>query len=305
MTSRRTAELRGILAAVTTPFTPDGAAVDEQAIRDQVDRLVAGGIHGIVPTGTTGEFTTLTDAEYKRVTELYVQAAAGRFSVVAGIGALSTPKAIELAQHAEAVGADAIMLVPPFYDPLSFDTLKAFLADVAESITIPIVYYNVPGATGITLSAEQIAELGDIPGVDYLKDTSGDAVSLAALLAHYGDRIKAFNGWDTLTFFGIASGAEASVWGVAGIVPELAAQLWDALAVQKDLDRARALWTDLWAISDFLESVNYVAGIKAGLEMLGHPVGAPRRPIQPLPPEDRERFARILEKAGVLATVPA
>lgn len=305
MTTRKNAELHGILAAVTTPFTADGAAIDEQAIGDQVERLVAGGIHGIVPTGTTGEFTTLSDAEYKRVIELYVTSAAGRFSVVAGIGALSTSKAIELAQHAEAVGADAIMLVPPFYDPLSFDTLKAFLSDVAESISIPIVYYNVPGATGITLGAEQIAELGDIPGVDYLKDTSGDAVSLAALLANYGDRIKAFNGWDTLTFFGIASGAEASVWGVAGIVPELAAQLWDALAVRKDLDRARELWTDLWAISDFLESVNYVAGIKAGLELIGHPVGPPRLPIQPLPAEERERFARILEKAGVLATVPA
>ncbi|KJQ55805.1 dihydrodipicolinate synthase family protein [Microbacterium sp. SA39] len=305
MTTRKTADLHGILAAVTTPFTPDGSAVDEQALRDQVDRLVAGGIHGIVPTGTTGEFTTLTDEEYKRVIELYVESAAGRFSVVAGVGALSTAKAVELAQHAETVGADAVMLVPPFYDPLSFEMLKSFLSAVAGSITIPIVYYNVPGATGITLSAEQIAELGDIPGVDYLKDTSGDAVSLAALLANYGSRIKAFNGWDTLTFFGIASGAEASVWGAAGVVPELAAELWETLAVRKDLARARELWVDLWAISDFLESVNYVAGIKAGLELLGHPVGPARLPIQPLPAEERERFARILEKAGVLATVPA
>lgn len=299
MTTRRTVDLRGILAAVTTPFTPDGAAVDVAAIDRQVERLVGAGIHGLVPTGTTGEFTTLSLDEHKRVTEAYVRAAAGRIPVISGVGALSTERAIELAQHAEHVGADAVMLVPPFYDPLSLDAVRAFLEAVAGSITLPIVYYNVPGATGVRLTAAQIAELGDIPGVDYLKDTSGDAVELAALLVAHRDRITAFNGWDTLTFFGIASGAQASVWGVAGIVPELAVALWDALAVRKDLDEARTLWTGLWAISDFLESVNYVAGIKAGLELIGHPVGPVRRPILPLPTEERERFARILAEAGV------
>ena len=299
MTTRRTVDLRGILAAVTTPFTPDGAAVDIAAIDRQVERLVGAGIHGLVPTGTTGEFTTLSLDEHKRVTEAYVRAAAGRIPVISGVGALSTERAIELAQHAEHVGADAVMLVPPFYDPLSLDAVRAFLEAVAGSITLPIVYYNVPGATGVRLTAAQIAELGDIPGVDYLKDTSGDAVELAALLVAHRDRITAFNGWDTLTFFGIASGAQASVWGVAGIVPELAVALWDALAVRKDLDEARTLWTGLWAISDFLESVNYVAGIKAGLELIGHPVGPVRRPILPLPTEERERFARILADAGV------
>ena len=292
-------QLRGILAAVTTPFTADGEAVDEPNLRAQVERLIAAGIHGLVPTGTTGEFTTLTPQEYRRVIELYVEAADGRVPVVAGVGALSTKGAIELARHAERVGADAIMVVPPFYDPLDFATLKAFLTAVAESITLPIVYYNVPGATGIQLTADQIAELGDIDRVDYLKDTSGDAVALADLLASRGDRIKAFNGWDTLTFFGIASGAEASVWGAAGIVPELAVELWEALAEKGDLTRGRELWRHLWAISDFLESVNYVAGVKAGLDLIGHSAGPARLPIQPLSAEQRRRFADILRAAGV------
>jgi dihydrodipicolinate synthase/N-acetylneuraminate lyase len=293
-------QLRGILAAVTTPFTEDGSAIDEAALQHQVERLVKAGIHGIVPTGTTGEFTTLSANEYRQVIELYVKGADGRIPVVAGIGALSTPGAIDLAQHAESVGADAIMLVPPFYDPLDFTTLKTFLSAVAGSISIPIVYYNVPGATGIRLTAAELAELGDIEGVDYIKNTSDDAIGLAELLAAHTHRIKAFNGWDTLTFFGIASGAEASVWGTAGVVPDLAVEFWEALAEKKDLVRARELWKDLWAISDFLESVNYVAGIKAGLELIGEPVGPPRLPIQPLPAEERERFAAILRKAGVL-----
>ena len=133
--------------------------------------------------------------------------------MIAGVGALSTAAAIDLAQDTERLGADAVMLVPPFYDPLDFATLTTFLRAVAESISLPIVYYNVPGATGIRLNADQIAELGEIEGVDYLKDTSGDAVTLTDLLVNRTDKIKAFNGWDTLTFLGIASGAEASVWG--------------------------------------------------------------------------------------------
>jgi dihydrodipicolinate synthase/N-acetylneuraminate lyase len=294
-----TTELRGILAAVTTPFTADGSEVDEATLRAQVDRLVSAGIHGLVPTGTSGEFMTLRPDEYRRVISLYVDAVRGRVPVVAGVGALATADAISLAQHAETVGASAVMVVPPFYDPLDFSTLTAFLTAVSDAITIPIVYYNVPGSTGIHLTADEIGQLGAIENVKYLKDTSGDAVTLAELLAVRSDQIKAFNGWDTLTFFGIASGAQASVWGAAGVVPELAVELWDTLAEKGDLAQARELWKHLWAISSFLESVNYVAGLKAGLELVGHPVGPPRLPIQPLTHDKKQEFATILRAAGV------
>jgi dihydrodipicolinate synthase/N-acetylneuraminate lyase len=302
MTTRRTADLHGILVAVTTPFTADAEAVDEHTLRAQTERLIGAGVHGLVATGTTGEFPTLTPAEYRRVIEAYVEAAEHRVPVVAGVGALSTRGAIDLAQHAESVGVDAIMIVPPFYGGLDVATLTAFLTAVSESITIPIVYYNVPSATGTRLTASQLADLGDIPGLDYLKDTSGDAVSLSELLVVHTDRIRAFNGWDTLTFFGIASGAKGIVWGAAGIVPELAVQFWDTLAVKGDLVTAREQWKHLWAISDFLESVDYVAGVKAGLEIVGHPSGPARLPIQPLPAHERERFTRILTAAGQVST---
>ncbi len=187
---RKSVTLKGILVAASTPFTADGSAVDEPVLVAQVDRLIAAGVHGLVPCGTTGEFTTLSPEEYCRVIELYVTAADGRIPVVAGVGALSTAGAIDLARYAEQVGADAIMLVPPFYDPLSFETLKVFLSDVAGAISLPIVYYNVPGATGIRLTADQIAELGEIDGIDYLKDTSGDAVTLTDLIVNRATRSR-------------------------------------------------------------------------------------------------------------------
>jgi dihydrodipicolinate synthase/N-acetylneuraminate lyase len=300
MSTRRTVELRGILAAVTTPFTADAGSLDEPALRAQADWLIGAGIHGLVTTGTTGEFPTLTPPEYRRVIEAYVQAAYGRVPVVAGVGALSTRDAVDLAQHAEQVGADAVMLLPPFYGGIDLPTLTAFLTAVAESISIPIVYYNIPSATGTRLTARHIADLADIPGIEYLKDTSGDAVALTELLTAHADRITAFNGWDTLTFAGIAAGAKGSVWGAAGVVPRLAVEFWDTLAVKGDLPAAREQWKHLWAISDFLESVDYVAGIKAGLDLVGHPAGPARPPIQPLPDHERERFAQILADAGQL-----
>jgi dihydrodipicolinate synthase/N-acetylneuraminate lyase len=298
MSTRRTADLHGILAAVPTPFTADGSAIDEENLRAQADRLVGAGLHGVVATGSTGEFATLAPAEYRRAMAAWVEAVDHRIPVVAGVGSLATTEAISLAQHAEAVGADAIMLLPPFYGGVGWDTLVAFVSAVAESITIPVVYYNIPSHTGTRLSAAQLAQLGDIPGLDFVKDTSGDAVGLAELLVSHAGRVTAFNGWDSLTFFGIASGSRGSVWGAASIVPELAVRLWDTLAVKGDLAAAREQWTHLWAISDFLESVDYAAGIKAGLAIVGHPAGPTRAPILPLPQNEIDRFTAILTAAG-------
>ncbi|MFT4164873.1 MAG: dihydrodipicolinate synthase family protein [Microlunatus sp.] len=292
-------EIRGILAAVVTPFTADGSAIDEDNLRSQVDRLVEAGIHALVPTGSTGEFASLSLDEHKLVIELYVEAAAGRVPVIAGIGGLTHQITIELAKHAKQAGADALMVIPPFYEPLGFEDVKFFLASVSDATDLPIVYYNIPGITGAKLSVDELAALGEIENVKYLKDTSGDAVSLAALLASRGDKIKAFNGWDTLTFVGIASGAEAAVWGAAGIVPDQAVELWNVLAEKGDLVTARALWANLWRLADFLESVNYAAGVKAGLELIGAPAGPPRLPARSLSAEKCVELKEILDAIGV------
>lgn len=298
MSQRRTVDLHGILVAVTTPFTPDGDAVDEVTLRAQTERLVAAGVHGLVTTGSTGEFSTLTPQEYRRTIEAYVEATAHRIPVIAGVGALATRDAIALAQHAEQVGADAVMLLPPFYGGLTWDGLTTFLRDVTSAICIPAMYYNIPGHTGTRLTAAQLAALGEIPGLDFVKDTSGDAACQAELLAARTDTIQVFNGYDTLTFHGLAAGARAAVWGAAGIVPELAVEFWDTLAVKGDLVTAREQWKHLWAISDFLESVDYAAGIKAGLDLTGHSTGPVRKPLLPLGSEQVERFRGILATAG-------
>lgn len=299
--TRKNANLTGIFAAIPTPFSADGSTIDELALRDQIDRMVAGGISGVVPTGTTGEFFSLSDAEYRAAIRLNVEAAAGRIKVIAGVGSTSTAGAVEYVTYAEEVGADAVMVVPPFYDPLSFDQLMAFLRRVSAATSLEIMYYNVPGATGIHLDAAQLAEIGTIDGVNYFKDTSGDAVTLTDILTSRTENITAFNGWDTLTFLGISLGAKGSVWGVASIAPAHAAELFQTIAVEKDLERGRQLWAPLWELSSVLESVSYPAGIKAAIELSGHVAGPVREPLLPLADVDRERIAASLDRLGLLA----
>ena len=294
-----TTELNGVLAALVTPFTADGSEVDVAALEAHVDRLVSHGVHGLVPNGSTGEFTTLSAAERKQVIEVVVKAADGRVPVVAGTGALSTNEAVDLAAHAAQAGASALMVVPPFYDAPDLDTLKELLREIYAASQLPIMYYNIPSASGVRLTPSEIASLADVEGVRYLKDTSGDAVALTELLQVHAGTITAFNGWDTLTFYGIAAGAKGSVWGATNFIPELSKQLWDALAVDNDLVRGRELWAKIYPICNLLERYNYAAAVKTGLELTGHPAGPVRKPFSLLSDSARAELAELLRAAGV------
>ncbi len=292
--------LSGVLVALVTPFTADGSGIDFDNLHAQVDRQIAAGVHGLVPGGSTGEFTALTLTERKQLTEACVKAADGRVPVVAGAGALTTAEAVELSGHAAAVGADALMVVPPFYDAPTLEQVKTHLSAIHKASGLPIVYYNIPAASGVRLTTAEIASLGDVDGVRYLKDTSGDAVALSELLFRHSDKITAFNGWDTLTFFGLASGATGTVWGATNVIPELSLRLWDALAVRCDLQEGRELWSKIWPICDFLESYHYAAAVKAGLELIGHPAGPVRAPFDAIDDDARGRLSELLAAASAL-----
>ena len=292
-------QFTGILGAVVTPLSADGSAIDEAGIRRQTDHILGNGIHGLVPGGSTGEFTTLTIAERKRSAELYIAAAAGRGPVVVGTAALSTSDTVDLSKHANEAGAAAVMVAPPFYDTPSWDELLAYFGAVSDAIDIPIMYYNIPANTGVDLAPEQFAELARKTRVTCFKDTGGDAVKFTTILQRHADDIQAINGYDTLSFYGLAAGAKASVWGTASVVPRLCADLYEALAVRADLEQGRAVWAKIFPICEFLESHNYSSAIKAGLDLIGNGAGPTRRPVTPLAPQHVEQFKQILAASGV------
>lgn len=300
-------QFTGILAAVVTPLSADASKVDADGVKRQTEHILSAGIHGLVPGGSTGEFTTLSIAERKRVTELYVEAAAGQAPVVAGTGALSTAETLELSAHAESVGADAVMVVPPFYDAPTFEELVSHYGAVSETVGVPVMYYNIPAATGVDLSAEQLAELARETGVTSFKDTGGDLPKFTSVQQDHAADITALNGWDSLTFAALAGGARAGVWGTASVIPQLCAQLYDAVAVCGDLTAGRELWSKIFPICRFLESHNYARAIKTGLDLVGQSAGPTRRPVLPLARERGEEFRRLLATAGVsvVDSVPA
>src|SRR5579864_123623 len=165
-------KLRGVFTALVTPFR-DGA-LDEAAFVKLVERQIAGGVHGLVPVGTTGETATLSHAEHGRVVELCVQTAAGRVPVIAGAGSNSTSEAIELARHAKEIGADAVLAVTGYYNRPSQEGIYRHFAAMDAAVDIPILVYNVPSRTIVDLSNELIERLAKLPHIVGIKDATGD-----------------------------------------------------------------------------------------------------------------------------------
>ncbi|RKU43205.1 hypothetical protein DL546_006054 [Coniochaeta pulveracea] len=276
-------ELKGVMVALITPFSEGQRNIDRQALDAHIKRLLDAGVHGLVPGGSTGEFAALSTEERKQLLEQTVASAGGRVPVVAGIGDLSTSKAVELAKHAAGTGAAALMVVPPFYDAVSIDELRDMLREIHTESGLPI-----------------IAGLSDV-GVKYLKDTSGNGPALTEMLFSdaFAAKMTCFNGWDTLTFYGLAAGAKGSVWGATNVIPELSMQLWEALAVRGDLAEGRKLWRKIFPVCKVLESYNYAAAVKTGMELRGWTAGGTRKPFALLQDKGRAELAAALKAAGI------
>lgn len=293
-------EIKGIYVALITPFNDGQGSIDIEALDEHINRLIDAGVHGLVPGGSTGEFTALTVEERKQLVAAVIKSANGRVGVMAGIGDLSTAKTVELAKHAAEAGADSLMVAPPFYDAPNFEELREHLSEVHKASGLPIVYYNIPSATGVNLTPAELASLSEV-GVYYLKDTSGNAPALTEMIFNdeISSKITVFNGWDTLTFYGLAAGAKGSVWGATNVMPELSMQLWDAVAVRGNLEEGRKIWKKIFPICKLLESGNYAGLVKTGMELRGWKTGGMRKPYNMAKSDVRARFAAILKEAGV------
>ena len=183
------------------------------------------------------------------------------------------------------------MIVPPFYDALSWRELLAHYTAVADAIAIPIMYYNLPSASGVTLTAEQLRRLP----IACLKDTGGDAVLATELVQTGGPTL--LNGWDTLTFAALAAGVPAVVWGAASILPEQCAELHRLLIDDIDLPAARELWARLWPLCRFLEGQSYSAAVKTACALVGDATGPVRAPLLALDDAATAELAVLLEQA--------
>lgn len=290
-------ELRGVYSALATPFDTD-ARVDVGALRHAVGHQIDEGIAGIVPCGSTGEFSSLSGEERRLVVEEVLAEVDGRVPVIPQTGALTTAEAIALSRHAAAAGAAAVLCVPPFYTPLTRSELLDYYVDIAAAVDVPVVFYNIPSYSKVVLTAGEIAELAQRAGISFVKDSGGDVETLTELLQDHAGSITTVNGWDTLSLYAFLLGGRASIWGAATFMPSLCVRLLAAVE-QGRHDEANALWMRIRPLLDFIGREGYVAAVKAASGRLGVPMGEPRRPLAPLSEVATARLDALLEEADL------
>jgi 4-hydroxy-tetrahydrodipicolinate synthase len=298
--------LSGVLSALLTPFDDDGA-VDEATLRRVVDRNIDGGVHGVVACGSTGEFTALSNAERRRVVETVIDQTAGRVPVVAQTGAQTPTEAIGLSRHAEQAGASVLMVVAPYYEPLTVAETERYLRTVAESVSIPVMLYNLPIATGVNMTPETIGRLArEVENIQYVKDTSGDLSQAGQLIHNHGDVISTIVGWDALALAALAEGAAGVMAGTANVIAAELVSIHAAM-VEGDLHRARHEWEQVYPLIDAIMAQPFSAAVKAALNATGFAVGDPRLPVGPIEPEASatiSRLASALPSSTVSAKAP-
>jgi 4-hydroxy-tetrahydrodipicolinate synthase len=273
-----TKPLAGVISALATPFTA-GDDIDTDRLRQLVDRNIDGGVDGVVAGGSTGEFAAMTPAERRLLVETVVDHTAGRVPVVAQTGAMSTREAIDLSRHAQGAGADVVMIVAPYYEALTVEETLGYLRKVAESVTLPVMLYNLPAATGVNLTPDLVRLLAtDVENIAYIKDTTGDMGQLAQLVHHHGDVISAFVGWDSLCLAALVEGAAGVVAGSANVIPGELSQLY-RLVSAGDLENARALWNRIFPLVDAMLAVPFISAVKGACAEVGFGVGSPRDPV--------------------------
>ena len=286
--------LRGCATALVTPFTK-GGAVDEARMRALVERQTAGGVKLLVPCGTTGESATLSTEEQQRVIAITIAAAKGKARVIAGVGNNNTAVTIERAKAARVAGADAALVVGPYYNKPTQAGFQAHYAAIAAAIPgFPIVLYNVPGRTGSNIAAATTLALArDVDNVVAVKEASGDLSQIMAILRGRPDNFKVLSGDDALTLAVIALGGDGIVSVASNEVPELMSRMTD-LALAGDWTAARALHYKLLPLMEgnFIES--NPGPVKAAMAVMGLLEEQFRLPLVPVQESTRARLKEIL-----------
>lgn len=294
---------RGTFTVLITPFTADGSAVDVPALRRLVNWQIEQGIHGLIPLGSTGEFLSMTPDERRQVIEVCVTEARERVPVLIGTGAEWTRDAVALAREAEAMGADGVMVIPPFYSSPTEDELFEHYRRIGEAISLPIMIYNNPATANVDLLPKTVARLSEIDNVLYIKESTLEVTRVRDIIELCGDRLTVFAG--ILGYESFWLGAQGWVAVCSNLIPQESARLFELVADHADRDGALALYRHILPIVRWVGGHRYVAASKAGLAMMGLPVGDPRAPRLPMPQSDVADLRAVLAAHGLIGSLSA
>jgi len=287
-------ELRGICAALCTPFTEDGRSVNETKFKNHMDSILEAGTHIALVCGGTGEFAYLRPDERKRIAEMSAKHIDGRAKLMVQTSAISTADAVEYARHAEGVGADSVLILPPYFEGPDADGVYYHYEKVAEAIDIPIVVYNIPVHSGFDVTPEFFNRLQEIDNVQYIKDSTCDLVRVQQLLA---SGAKVFSGADPIALFSLLAGCNGCIWGAPNAMPKEAVDLYNFVTSGK-LDEAKELWKRILPANLFFWTHIYNSSVKAATNLSGRDVGFCRKPVLPLNASDMDDLRKAVEPLG-------
>jgi 4-hydroxy-tetrahydrodipicolinate synthase len=291
-------KFRGAFTAIVTPFRDE--RIDEQGLIDLVGFQIAGGSHGLVPCGTTGESATLSHEEHHRVVELTIKTANGRVPILAGTGSNSTAESIELTRHAKQAGADGALMITPYYNKPSQEGLFQHFKAVAEAVDIPIILYNVPGRTSINMLPETVARCAQIDNIVGIKEATGNLQQVSEVIRLCPPGFAVLSGDDFTAMPTVALGGSGVISVTSNVVPaEMAAMMNAALA--GDYARARELHYRLLPLMTALFLDTNPVPAKAALAMMGR-IGsaAVRLPLFETNQNNLTKLKSVLSELGLL-----
>jgi 4-hydroxy-tetrahydrodipicolinate synthase len=288
---------KGAITAIVTPFK--NGQLDEEAYRELIEFQIQAGIHGIVPCGTTGESPTLSHAEHKRVVETCIDQVKKRVVVIAGSGSNNTAEALELTQHAQSAGADAALMITPYYNKPTQEGLFQHYKTVASQTKIPIVVYNVPGRTSLNLLPETMARLATLPNIVGLKDATGDLKQGCKTLELCGDKITVLSGDDFTTFPLLCVGGMGVISVVSNAAPADMAGMCNAFFAG-DLAKARELHYKMWPLTEAMFFETNPVPVKTALKLMGKITGEVRQPLCPMSTANEDKLRGVMQKYGLI-----
>jgi len=288
-------ELKGICAALCTPFTDDGEKVDETAIKNHIDSMLEAGVHIILVCGGTGEFAYLRPEERKKIAEIASKHINGRAGFMVQTSAINTADAVEYARHAEGEGADCLLILPPYFEGPDSEGVYYHYEKIAEAIKIPIMVYNIPVHSGFDITPGFFIRLMEIDNIQYIKDSTGDIIRIQELLT---TGATVFNGGDPIAFFSLLAGCPGCVWGAPNAMPSEAVALYNYVTSGK-IEEARELWVRMFPANLFFWTHVYNASVKAATNLSGRKVGPCRKPVQPLTEKEMIEMKKVLQPLDI------
>jgi len=287
---------KGIFAVTITPFDEKGN-VDEAVLRRHIRFLIdVGGVHGIIPCGSTGEFAFLSEAERKQVVTITVDEVNHQLPVIAGAAACATREVIEYSQHYKDTGVDGVMVVPSYYGGLNQDELFNHYAAIAADVDLPIVLYNNPGTSGSDILPATVARLAQFDNIVAIKESSGVMQRVVDIQLLAGESIQVLCGCDTLSMEMFAMGVTGWIAAPANVAARQCVRLYQLMIEERDHAAAWNYYQKVRPLLDLFEgSGQYVALAKAGLELMGYPVGVPRLPLLPPSVELKAQLKQLLD----------